>query len=98
MKHKGKNTLTKAVIKENRGKGEYVVEDIFDKQEIHIQLSGNQRVNYYHLEIGDEIYVECSSCDSKKGRLITGTNFKMDETNFLRKQKNELDKKQKKRN
>lgn len=98
MKNKEKNTLTKAVIKENRGKGEYVVEDIFDQQEIHIKLSGKQRVNYYHLEIGDEIYVECSVDDSTVGRLITGTNFKMDETNRLRKQKNELDKKQKKRN
>ena len=43
--------LTKAVVKENIGKGQYLVEDIFDKRIIQISLSGKLRMNYYDLKI-----------------------------------------------
>lgn len=70
--------LTKAVVKENIGKSQYLVEDIFDKQIIQISLSGKQRMHYYDLKIGKEIYVVYSPHDSTKGALVTETEFKSD--------------------
>jgi len=86
--------LTKAIVKENIGKGQYLVEDIFDKRIIQISLSGKLRMNYYELKIDKEIYVVYSSNDSTKGGLVTETEFKLD-TYRLGGQRNVIDRKRK---
>ena len=91
---KTNQNLKKGIVIKVISNTEYLVKDIFDKQEFQIKISGKQRMNYYDLKIDEEIYFMCSPYDSKKGRLITETDFKMDDdTHSLGRQKYALDKK-----
>ena len=85
--------LRKGIVIKIVSKTEYLVKDKFDAEEILIIISGKQRVHYYDLKISEEVYFRCSPHDSKKGRLITETDLKMDDdTHSLGNQKAELDK------
>ena len=85
--------LKKGTVIKIISKTEYLVRDIFDKQEIQIIISGKQRMYFYELKLGEEIYFMCSPYDSKKGRLIAEVDFKMDDDNSLSRQKYNLDNK-----
>lgn len=86
--------LRKGIIKEKINTAEYLVEDIFDEKVFTIKVSGKQRMNYKGFEIGEEVYFECSPYEPNRCRLITSTDFKMDESNSKYGKKLELDKKQ----
>lgn len=86
--------LRKGTIKKNN-LGKYLVEDLFNGGIINMKLFGKQKMHFPNSEIGEEVYVNCSLPESKNGRLITGTEIKMDETNVLYGEKVDLDLKQK---
>jgi translation initiation factor IF-1 len=86
------SVLRKAIIKEIVSNAEFIMEDIFDGTLVNARISGKQRMNFIRIEIGDEVYVECSTYDPSKGRIVTPTLFKMDNTRNLSSQRNTLDK------
>jgi len=86
--------LRKVVIKEKVDVAEYAVEDIFDGTTLLMRVSGKQRLVYQGFQVGSEIYVENSPYDPLKCRLVTSTDFKMDDSNSLNNMKYKLDEKQ----
>ncbi len=85
--------LRKARIKEIISHTEYLIEDLLDQEVLHMRVSGKQRMHYIRFELGDEVYVMTSPYDPKKSRLLTSTDFRMDDTNSLNRAKYELDQK-----
>lgn len=86
--------LRKGIIQEKIDNAEYSVMDIFDEEVFAMRISGKQRMNYIRLEKGDEVYFVCSPYEPSRCRLITSTDFKMDDSNSLYAKKLELDKRQ----
>ncbi len=86
--------LRKGIIKEKISTSEYLVEDVFDKTEFKVKVSGKQRLGHEGFEKEEEIYFICSPFEPDRCRLVTSTDFKMDESNSLFGKKLELDSKQ----
>ena len=85
--------LRKCTVIQIISKTEYIVEDIFDKEKINMTISNKFRMNYFKIEIGEEVYVSVSPFEKNRGRIATTTSFKGD--NELYKQKVKLDERQK---
>lgn len=85
--------LTIARILQKVSDSEYLVKDIFSTKKYSMYLTGNQRLNYRDLTVGDEIYVRYSTLSDGQCRMTTVTDMKMDESQRLLKLKDEVDKK-----
>lgn len=83
--------LRKGVIRKVLDRFEYLVEDIFDQEMIHMTISGKMKMGYPDLNIGDQVYIVVSPFEPQSGRIANTTTFKMN--NELFRQKLELDKK-----
>lgn len=83
------------MVKEKISISEYIVEDVLDGNTFTVKISGKQRLYYFDFAIDEEIYFVCSPYQPDKCRLVTSTDFKMDDTNSMWSKKLEIDKKQK---
>ncbi len=75
-------SVRKAIVRQKLDEAQYTVEDIFTGEELLLLLSGKQRMNYWELTIGQEIHLLYSAV-RQRGRMITGTDIKMDESQSL---------------
>lgn len=86
--------LTIAKIKARNSDSEYVVVDIFSGEEQVMRLSGKQRLYYRNLQENEEVYLLMTPDDHRRAcRLITPTEIKMDESQWLGTQIDLLEKK-----
>lgn len=65
-----KQELRIVKIKENLGEGIYLSEDVFNKEEVRISLSGKLRMNYYSIPVNMVVYACVINLDREKGRYI----------------------------
>lgn len=88
--------LGKGIVKEELSLREFLVEDILEGKIFKMRASAKYLI-FNRLKIGKEVYFVCSPYDPNRCRMITSTDFKMDDSNSLLAQKFELDKKIKER-
>jgi len=70
-------------ITEHRGHGMYLAEDVFDGSETIVSITGKMRmVAFPELQTGDECVVQYSPYDTSRGRIITKTSLKGDQSTF----------------
>jgi predicted ATP-dependent endonuclease of OLD family len=65
-----KQELRIVKIKEDLGEGTYLSEDVFNKEELRIILSGKLRMNYYSIPVDKVVYACIVDSDTKNARYI----------------------------
>ena len=83
--------LRKGNVVEVISKTEFLVEDVLNKEIINMTVPLKFRMNYFKIEVGEEVYITVSPFEQNRGRITLLSSFKMD--NELYVQKTEIDKK-----
>ncbi len=81
--------LRKCEVLQSLGKGAFRARDLLNQEEIRVQMTGKQRMNYIKILPGDCIYAKYS-VGLQAHRLISDTDLKWQDN--LAKEKQELDK------
>lgn len=92
MKNQG-FILRKGIIIEVISPVEFKAEDVLNKEIFTVTISGKLRIDYFKVNLGDELFAEVLPHNMSRGRIATETSFKGN--NGLFKQKIQIDKKQK---
>lgn len=87
--------LRLAIVKEKISETEFIVEDIFSGEMIEMSISGKLRMNYFRVEVGEEVYVTMSPYTPNCGMFTSATCFKR--SDMLYGEKLKLDAKRKAR-
>jgi translation initiation factor IF-1 len=64
------------------GNGLYLAEDVFDGSEIRVSLMGKMRMTAIELQPKDECVIQYLHYDVSRGRIITKTSLKGDQSVF----------------